>query len=47
MNTKQLLLTALALTLSLAGARAVLITSNTALSPSDTTYEGADLTVSN
>jgi hypothetical protein len=44
---KQILPTALALTLPLAGARAVLITTNTALSPSDKTYEGAGLVVSN
>jgi hypothetical protein len=47
MKTKQLLLIALALTLPLAGAHAALITTNTALSPGDLLYEGADLIVSN
>ena len=47
MNLKQLFLLAFALTLPLAGACATLITTNTALAPGDTTYEGADLIVSN
>ncbi|MBI5383453.1 MAG: hypothetical protein HZA90_02060 [Verrucomicrobia bacterium] len=47
MNPKPLLLLALALILPLASARAALITTNTALSPGDTTYEGAALIVSN
>ncbi len=47
MNIKQILLTALALTLPLAGAKATTITTNTAVSPGDTTYDGADLIVSN
>ena len=47
MKTQQLLLTALALTLPLAGAHAALISTNTTLAPGDTTYEGANLIVSN
>ncbi len=47
MKTKQLLLIALALALPLAGARAILISANTTLSPSDTTYDGQDIVVSN
>jgi hypothetical protein len=47
MKTKHLLLSALALTLPLAGANAVILTTNTALSPGDLTYENQDITVSN
>ncbi|MBI5387023.1 MAG: hypothetical protein HZA90_20305 [Verrucomicrobia bacterium] len=46
MKTQRLFLPALALTLPLAGASAVTITTNTALSPGDTNYEGAALIVS-
>ncbi|MBI5387026.1 MAG: hypothetical protein HZA90_20320 [Verrucomicrobia bacterium] len=47
MNIKRTLLLALALTLPLASARAALISTNTALSPGDTTYDGQPIVVSN
>lgn len=47
MNIKWTLLTALAFTLPLADAEAITINTDTVLSPGDTTYEGADLVVSN
>ena len=43
----KILLTALALTLPLAGATAITFTSNSTIAPGDTAYEGAELIVSN
>lgn len=46
MNLKQTLLTALALTLPLAGASAITFTSNTAIGVGNTTYDGQEIIVS-